>query len=146
MTYGLKEYVEWARALMAVDEDGDGIDLNHEASSPILDAVELVRELADVVIEGDPDIRPNGWVSDGDGGSKPVYRCGVGVCDSLQDIGPNCVCEKCSDVAYSHGDGGFNEEGDRLCDCSDCEKPAIGVFPGEGSASWLCEEHEGEWF
>jgi hypothetical protein len=83
---------------------------------------------------------------DEDGGSKPVWVCSVEVCDMLQDIGPDGVCDKCAGIAFTQGDGGFNDEGERLCDCSDCEKPAIGVFPGEGSASYLCEDCGGEWF
>ena len=94
----------------------------------------LEEESSTNPMKQEPGISPDIW-----------WTCGVEVCDRVQNIGPQCVCDKCADIAYSHGDGGFNEEGERVCDCC-YDKPSIGVHPGEGSASYLCQDCWGEWF
>tara|TARA_Y100000004_G_scaffold193499_1_gene256187 strand:+ start:2743 stop:3120 length:378 start_codon:yes stop_codon:yes gene_type:complete len=94
-------------------------------------------------------VGPNDWYSDMPEGT-PMHRCGVEVCDEVQPYGEGAVCDRCSDIAYSHGPGAEKENpahpDERICDYGDCMKPSVGVNVGEGSASYLCEEHWNEYF
>tara|TARA_Y100000361_G_scaffold153975_1_gene177526 strand:+ start:1786 stop:2280 length:495 start_codon:yes stop_codon:yes gene_type:complete len=93
-------------------------------------------------------VNPNTWYDDMPEGT-PMYPCGVEVCEDSQPYGEGSVCDRCTDIAYSHGPGASKsspEHDERICDYDDCMKPAVGVNAGEGSASWLCDEHWNEYF
>tara|TARA_B100001175_G_scaffold90732_1_gene76515 strand:+ start:9222 stop:9668 length:447 start_codon:yes stop_codon:yes gene_type:complete len=98
--------------------------------------------------------KPVSWDVDEETGMpiESISECSVEVCDRFSPDGG--VCEKCADIAYSHGPGSQKENpnypDERICDYGDetgeCMKPSVGVNAGEGSASWLCEEHWNEHF
>lgn len=93
-------------------------------------------------------VGPNDHYADMPEGT-PMYPCGVEVCDELVPYGEGAVCDRCSEIAGNHGPGASKsspEHDERICDYGDCMKPAVGVNAGEGSASYLCEEHWDEWF
>lgn len=93
-------------------------------------------------------VGPNDHYADMPEGT-PMHRCGVEVCDEAQPYGEGAVCDRCSEIAGNHGPGASKsspEHDERICDYGDCMKPAVGVNAGEGSASYLCEEHWDEYF